>query len=152
MNKQMEKDIKRREKLEKKQHRKRNLPTYKGYTPRNIFVFPLLIVFVEIDLFFESLFKWDEKKGRQFLEKNWMKVLDFLPDDEEYGACYYYDFEWREGIWRHGGKTPFGHRWGRKNGYHLTQILEKGWCPDGFKRVEGYAFGGEYLLFVPEKN
>lgn len=152
MNKQMAKDIKRREKAEKKNHRKRNLPTYKGYSPTHLIFFPLMVVSVEIDLFIENLFRWNEIKGREFLEKNWMKVCDFLPEDEEWGACYYYDFGWGSGIWERGGKTPFGHRWGRKNGFYLKQILEKGWCPDGFKRVMGHSYGDDYALFIPEKN
>lgn len=153
MNKQIEKDLKRRAAIEKKDEKLREkykkLPSYRGVKPANIWVFPLMVVCIKACDFWDTYIigKWSEEKGKQFLDKYWMRRMDYDEDENVYLFCSsWYDWGWSKVT-----KNPIKKKWARKYGFGLNRIVLDKWIPEGFDReVIKDNWSEKIIKFIPK--
>lgn len=137
MNKQMEKDLKRRKTEEEREQKKREryakIPEYKGLKPRTRILYPVVVVFVEVENFINKLFYWSEERGEKFLSRYWMRAVDWDEDEKIYyfyiSTVYFYN-------WSAIVKNPVLKIWARKNKFQINKLwLNSNWTPSGFERT-----------------
>lgn len=121
MNKQIVKDLKRREREARKA---------KAKAKRHSFIKDLRLFFEELE---KALFAWDYQKGLEILNKNWLYAVNW-----HHEGYYYFDylmaFTHITNITNFGRHSFFRKKWIEKNYLNLLEILKNDWCPEGFKR------------------
>lgn len=137
MNKQMERDLKRRktekEREQKRRERYAKMPEYKGIKPRARIFYPILVGYVKVEDFINKLLYWSEERGEKFLSRYWMRAVNWEEDEN----LYYLDinaydlYNWAAIV-----KNPILKRWARKNEIQLNKFFLNNWTPSGFKRCD----------------
>lgn len=136
MNKQMERDLKRRKTEEEREQKRREhyakMPEYKGRKPRTRIFYPAVVASVEIENFINKLLYWSEERGKKFLSRYWIRAVNWDEDEKLY---YFYNstsylYNWAAII-----RNPILKKWARKNQFQINKLwLDSDWTPLGFKR------------------
>lgn len=138
MNKQMERDLKRRKTEEKREQRRREyyakMPEYKGIKPRARIFYPIVVVDVEVKNFINKLFYWSEERGEKFLSRYWMRAAHWDEDEKVY-YVYIRVFYLDNWYWSAIVKNPILKKWARKNKFKINKLfLSSNWTPSGFEK------------------
>lgn len=153
MNEQMQRDLERRKaeakKNAKRRERYKKLPSYRGEKPANIWVFPLMVVCIIIRDFWKKyvIGTWSEERGKEFLDKNWMKRMDYDEDEN----VYVFSGNWSEYGWRKTTRNPIERRWVSNYGYWLNRMILNGWTPKDFNREVIKDWDETIIKFKPIK-
>lgn len=154
MNKQMEKDLKRRAAIEEKnkklKEKYKKLPSWKGEKPANIWVFPLMVACIVIRDFWNKFIigTWSEEKGKKFLDKNWMRRMDYDADEN----VYFFSDNWSNYGWRNTTRNPIERKWVSKYSYWLNRMILNGWTPKDFNREVIKDWDETIIKFSPIDN
>lgn len=137
MNKQMEKDLKRRKAEEEREQRRREhyakMPEYKGIKPRARIFYPIVVIFVEAENLINRVFYWSEERGKKFLSRYWTRAVDWDEDEKTYyfyiSTVYLYN-------WSAIVKNPILKIWAGKNKLQINKLwLDSDWTPSGFEKT-----------------
>lgn len=136
MNKQMEKDLKRRKAEEEREQKRREhyakIPEYKGIKPRARIFYPIVVGYVKVKDFINKLLYWSEERGEKFLSRYWMRAVNWDEDEKVYYfyISTYYLYNWSAIV-----KNPIIKKWARNNQLQINKLwLDSNWTPLGFDR------------------
>lgn len=137
MNKQMERDLKRRKAEEEREQKRREhsakMPEYKGIKPRARIFYPIVVGYVKVKDFINKLLYWSEERGEKFLSRYWKKAACLFEEEEFY--CLYiskfYLYNWKVVV-----KNPIIKAWASQNKKQINEfLLSSNWTPSGYYKI-----------------
>lgn len=137
----------RKEKARRDNQRKRKKPSYKGYDFRNWLVYPIGVIYVEMQLVHDRKYQaleWSCEKADAIINKYLVDICDY---DEDTGELSF-STEWHTPWKHHANKKD--RLWCTKFGYEITRYLETTYECEGFtKSVDGYY--DEWIIFKKQE-
>lgn len=129
MSEYIEKEIEKRKKAEEKLEKQKNKKqySYKGYTAKNVFCYPLLIVFVKFDELYEKyenfFYSCNDEQLKEYLEKYLINYCIY--DEAENYFWFWADRDYKMLSWKKINKHPIIKRRLRKaSHFRIKKIIE----------------------------
>lgn len=137
----------RKKQRQREKRSRRKTPSYKGYDFKNWLVYPLGVIFVELDLAQARKYNalvWSEEKAIEIINKYFVKICDY----DEAAKELSFSIEWYRPWETHASKKD--RLWCKKFSFELSQYVKDAYEIAGFNKSFGEGYDSEWIIFTKQ--